>query len=881
MKKKKLKKHILFSGLLSLALVLTACSGGEEEPETETQKMTETETEYVEEIPTVKALDEAQPIPADTGTLELKEHRFESANLILQLPEGVTAVEGEPDELCGYVTVTDDAGEWELKMEAFLDDTNVTNNVAQNWYAQIHKNNDPEAELERFSKKIDWSEDVAGTIAGYSARVWANNTAGNPYESNPLDVPAVDIVIDYGDQYVGRYYGLYMRLQFQHPVENDNIYEILHRRAVRAIINNFSVIEAKEPAEYTANGVTVSLPARWNAKSENRTIAAVTREKEKKKSFVTAVNPTIETPEKLAATWGEVIQKQYGERTWFCVIHNIGTEDAPQYSMYLYTDYDQEEGLVLQISAGIQGATEEEQKAYLDDSDFAEIMESIQIDPIAYSATSGAKAEGFKVQYGRLMEYTGTEEHVVVPSVINGFTVEEIDISAFQDNIAIKSVELPDTITWIDHHAFEGCTGLETVKLPDGITVIDEGTFEGCKALKDVVLPESVTEVGKRAFYQAGTGTFEAKGGALYGEECFELSGFSSITLADGSDLSAKDIFREAALGSVQLPSDLTVLGEQAFYFCGNLTELKLPDTVTAVGAKCFSWTQNLRKLTLSKGLTELPEDMTSVSGIVNLSIPSSVTHIQKGAVNAEYVFLYNKEVHLEDEALDVRYLYLDGAYTPEDVPKNIEKQRIFKKIYIPVDATVAQSDALDAYYYSLGMDGLSWFGPSEALYDMDTADYVAENQWLKSYQGKKKIVYIPAYTENGGAINWISSEAFAGNTTIEEIWFTAVNSINPHAFEGCTNLKKMYFGMASFSFLDDAEGGIVQDAFVGVPENVTVYFPASLTDEEFQTYEAKFRAKGMPESTKFDTFSLEEQMVSHIPAEEMETETDSEAAAE
>ncbi len=832
-------KKILFMGFLSLALILTACSKGKEEP------------------PIVNALDEQQPIPPDTGKLKLTEQRFEDAKLILQLPKGVTAAEGETDEYHSYVNITDDAGVWEIKMDSFVNGNDLAHNVAQNWGYALHEDEDSEKETGRFSKKIDWSQDVAGTLAGFPARIWANNTALEPQESNPLYVPAVDIILDYGDTNVGRYYGLYVRLQFQHPVENDNIYEILHREDVRAILNNFSVIEGKDATEYVSNGVTVSIPARWEVLSGD-SIVAQSRGMEKYKSLVLSTQ-RLKAPEEASADDGTAFTKQYGDHTYSCVIPNIGTEEDPKYVIYLYTYYDEEEGLVFKVTANIQGASEEELRAYMDDEEFVEIMESIQIDPTAYSDSSGGKEDGFKVLYGRLIEYTGNEEHVVVPATIKGHAVEEIDINVFRGNTTIKSVELPDTVIWIDNSAFEDCTALESVKLPETISTIGEEMFSGCTSLRDVVLPDHIVEIGNYAFANAGTGTFEATGGVVYGDGCFQKCGFSKITIADGSDLSAKDIFRESAVSEVQFPSDLTVLGEQAFYFCNNITELVLPDTVTEVGPRCFASMYNLKKLTLSQSLTELPEEMTRTSGVVNLSIPSSVTHIQRGAVEAAYVFLYNKEVQLDDEALDVRFLYLDGAYSKEDVPKNIEKQYIFSKIYIPVDATVALSDELDAYYQSLGMSDLSWFGPAEALCDMDTADYVAENHWLTAYQGNKKIVYVPAYTENGGEIDWIAAGAFAGNTTIEGICFTAVNSIRSYAFDGCTNLKKLWFGMASFSFLDADDSGIELNTFTGMPENVTVYFPASLTEEEFNTYEEIFRAKGMPASTVFERFTVEE----------------------
>ncbi len=838
-----MKKRNLLIPLILLGITMTFSGCGKEE-----EPVSEPET------PKITALDESQPIPEDPGTLELSEQSFASANLILQLPEGVTAEEGEADDLYGYVTVTDDSGEWKLLFQPYIDETNLVSSIDNNWPAEVPSDSEEE---ETQLEKIDWSRDVAGTLAGYSARVWANNTYGKISKTNIAEMPGVDIIVDYGDIYVGRYYGVYIRLELQNPEEDSNIYDTLNREDVRAILNNFAVIEDKSTEEASANGVTAAFPVKWNVTAENRTIIATYRGPHFTSLVFSVIPSYYDTPEELAAVSGEVITKEYGGRTYAGVLQNNGTEEVPSCSLTLYTVYDAESSLFCQIAVGLDDASEEELTEYLEDETFGEIMSSVQMDSSSYSDTTGAKSEGFKVQYGTLMEYTGTEEQVVVPSEIDGFAVETISRDAFRGNTTIKSVEIPDSVTYIESAAFEQCTSLETVILPDSVTVIEENTFQGCTNLQEMVIPTSVTEIGKRAFYQAGAGSFEALGAVVYGEECFEFCGFTSVVLGDGSDLSAADIFRESTISSVQLPADLTELGSYAFYLCGNISELTVPDTVTTLGEGCFGWMEGLRKLTLPEGITELPANLCGSSGIINLSIPASVTVIRNNAVQAKYVFLYNKDVELEDGAITTESIYLDGARTSEDVPKNMEHQYINDQIYISMTATKAESSALDDYYESLGMRRNSWFGPSEAFCDMDTEDYVSDSNWLVAYNGDKTIVNIPPYTEEG-EICWLESDVFAGNTTIEGISMGNINSINANAFSGCTSLKDFWFSMDSFTFFEDEDNSVDENAFAGTPEGMTVHFPAGLSEEEFQKYKEICIAKGMPESTTFETYTIE-----------------------
>ena len=78
--------------LLAAAVVLNLAACGQKQasgttaaqtfaPPTEAAKAAE--QPYVEEHPAQNVLDPAKPIPADTGTLELTEQKFEEENLIL------------------------------------------------------------------------------------------------------------------------------------------------------------------------------------------------------------------------------------------------------------------------------------------------------------------------------------------------------------------------------------------------------------------------------------------------------------------------------------------------------------------------------------------------------------------------------------------------------------------------------------------------------------------------------------------------------------------------------------------------------------------------------------------------------------------------------
>lgn len=57
-------------------------------------------------------------------------------------------------------------------------------------------------------------------------------------------------------------------------------------------------------------------------------------------------------------------------------------------------------------------------------------------------------------------QYNGSASQLTIPETVNGYTVVEIGVSAFENNTTLQSIDLPDTITKICTRAFAGCTSL-------------------------------------------------------------------------------------------------------------------------------------------------------------------------------------------------------------------------------------------------------------------------------------------------------------------------------------------------------------------------------------------------------------------------------------
>ncbi|MBR2354212.1 MAG: leucine-rich repeat protein [Clostridia bacterium] len=72
--------------------------------------------------------------------------------------------------------------------------------------------------------------------------------------------------------------------------------------------------------------------------------------------------------------------------------------------------------------------------------------------------------------------YTGSDSHIVIPSVIDGYQVTAIGDSAFTSK-KIKSVIISNGIKKIDWFAFNECTALVSVTIPQSVTSIGYSAF--------------------------------------------------------------------------------------------------------------------------------------------------------------------------------------------------------------------------------------------------------------------------------------------------------------------------------------------------------------------------------------------------------------------
>jgi hypothetical protein len=186
-----------------------------------------------------------------------------------------------------------------------------------------------------------------------------------------------------------------------------------------------------------------------------------------------------------------------------------------------------------------------------------------------------------------IIRYTGPGGAVSVPDTINGLPVTRIGGWAFQ----------------FTHN-------LEALTIPNTVTKIDDWAFGGCEKLKVVSIPESVAEIGDMAFVR-GTSLltidvdplnqfFSSEDGVLFNKDKTSLiqfpAGRSGSYTVPGTVTNVSNFSFQHCNGltSVTLGNNVSSIGKDVFYFCGNLLTVVVPASVARIEDWTFLHCTNL-----------------------------------------------------------------------------------------------------------------------------------------------------------------------------------------------------------------------------------------------------------------------------------------------
>ena len=280
------------------------------------------------------------------------------------------------------------------------------------------------------------------------------------------------------------------------------------------------------------------------------------------------------------------------------------------------------------------------------------------------------------------------------------------------------------------------------------------------------------------------------------------VNGVKSITFGINTQLTSMGeyaFYGCSGLTNIEIPSDVTTIGEYAFYGCSGLTNIEIPSGVTTISDYAFFGCSSLTNIKIPNGVTTISDyAFFDCSSLTNIKIPNGVTTI------GEYAFygcsgLTNIEIPSDVTSIG-EYAFSGSGLTSVAFCENSQRMSIgeyaFENCY-----------GLNAVYIS---DWDSWFriqfvsGYSNPL-------FYAHNLYLNgelvtSFVFPGNTTSIGNYVFAGGncltsikipsSVISIGNGAFddcSGLTSIEIP--SSVTSIDFAAFSGCSSLTSVVFG--------------------------------------------------------------------------------------
>lgn len=248
--------------------------------------------------------------------------------------------------------------------------------------------------------------------------------------------------------------------------------------------------------------------------------------------------------------------------------------------------------------------------------------------------------------------YDRSSSYVTIPSTITVdgkvYAVVSIGEKAFWDNDKLQSVTIEDGVLDIKMAAFYYCRYLRSVKLPATLKSVGSYAFWKSLSLSTIYIPASLTDLSAKAFTEGGMSAYEvspdnpvysSEDGIMFNKDKTELLHFpakkqvESYSIPEKVEKIGKFAFECNQLNEVTFPEKLISIDDYAFFMSDKLTKVDIPNNVSFIGESAFSRCSNLKEVHLSENLETIsPGTLEYGYALEKVNIPSKVTSIGDNA---------------------------------------------------------------------------------------------------------------------------------------------------------------------------------------------------------------------------------------------------------
>jgi hypothetical protein len=262
--------------------------------------------------------------------------------------------------------------------------------------------------------------------------------------------------------------------------------------------------------------------------------------------------------------------------------------------------------------------------------------------------------------------------------------------------------------------------------------------------------------------------------------------------------------------GDIVIPSNVeyddvsyrvTSVGNDAFFFCNEMTSLVIPNSVTVIGDRAFAYCWNAGDIQVPDNVVSIGEEAFLVcSGIRNITIPASVTSIGENAfalfsendpdVNTYYIATLNWNSNLDFSSIASSFLGEFNGVRDINVRQLVIGDNVTRFAFYDYS-----SDAHINYLKTI--ESVTVDAQNPVFDDRNSCNAIINTSQNKLVAGLSNTVIPDDVTAIGEC-------AFLNCDAITSIAIpSSVTTIGYSAFEGCDNLISIEISNSAISFTD------------------------------------------------------------------------------